>query len=102
MNRAGHFLGGVALSGRGKKEKQAGIFGSWKAATLRGQSDALVADKRAVKPGGAALGKQVGQHVIDRVVRIAEVRAMIALNVERLALIVNHHAAERLLRRLLD
>src|SRR5262249_2981306 len=97
MDRFGHLFCCVSLCWYCIEVEDAGIFAARETAPLSYQCNALITHQRSIEPGSAAFRKQIGKHVINRIVGIAEVRPMVALNIDWLARIVDDYIALRCL-----
>ena len=62
--------------------------------------DLLVANQRAIEARSAAFGHQIGDRVEDGIIFTAVIRAVVALDVNRLRAIFQHDSALGILRRL--
>ena len=81
--------------------KDAMASASREASAFCSHGNLFVAHQGTVESGCPSFRKQIGQHVIDGVVRIGRPRPVIALHVERLSFVLQHHLAQRALWRLL-
>ncbi len=96
-----HLFRRVAGQGHGVDGEEAGELVAGEAAeALAFGCDLLIADKAAVETGGAAIGEDVGDGIVDGVVGIAVVGAMVALEVEGLGGLANDDGFFGELRRL--
>ena len=101
MDRRAQLLIGVTLVRHREEGEQPGVLVPRKAGeSLGGRGDLLVAHQAAVKPRGAPVREDVLDGVIDRVIRVAVVRLVVALDIDRLGRILQGHRALAGLRRL--
>src|SRR6185437_13308526 len=88
--------GRVTLHGYSIESKEAGVLHTGKATeAFSDQRDTLVAHQRAVQPRGAAVGEDIGNRLIDRVVGRAVVGLVIALEIDGLRRLMHDDVALR-------
>ena len=100
MNGFAHLLRSVPRQRYTYKAEQARILGSGQPGKTSGEgSDLLVAHHGAVETGSAARGDQIGNHIVDGIVRIFIAGPVVSLDIDRLRLVVHgDHAFRDLLR----
>ena len=100
MNGFAEFLRRVAGHGHGIKGEEVWILVSRQSRKSGGEGrDLFIAHQGAVEAGSAAVRHEIGDGVVDRVVRAEVIRAMVALDVERLGSPAQHDSALRILCR---
>ena len=99
MNRCRHVVRLMAGQGHCVEREQVRVFVSRQPGKACGVgSDFLIAHQRPVQARSAPVRHQVGDRVIHRIIRAAVVGPVVALKIDRLRHVVQHHAALRILR----
>ena len=101
VNGVGHLLGRVAGEWNPVESEQVRVLVAGKPAEpARRRRNLLIAHQRPVKARSAAIGHDIGDGVVNRIVFTHVVGAMIALKINRLRGIAKNNFAHRVLRRL--